>query len=234
MSLRYLIAGIGLFAFTSLVAQVPDDITQGFISKINDSRQAYSLNLLDYNTSLALTCKTIGEEHDKRTILTDDYIRSILRSNGNFDYNINLVEIKARNIESTLSKPIELIDNHLGEILNDPRINRLGVISTKIGGKHRILFLFSENYIEFDKYFIHELHVTPGGGRKFIVIPGKSRIEGITYNLQGTELNKAKSAMLGQENNFRVKIEITFLSEDAPRLIEFKNPEGRIVSLVNF
>lgn len=234
MNLRHLALFIGLFVISSLAAQVTDNISKGFLSKFNQTRQVNSLTALEYDSTLSVSCMEIEEEHFKETKLNDDYIRSVLRSNGNFDYNINLVEIETRNIENTLNKSLESINTNLEDILNNPGINKVGVWSKEVGKKHRILLLFSESYIVFDKYFIHELHATPDGGRKFIVIPGKSRIEDITYNLHGKELDKTKSVSLDQRNEFRIKIEITSLSKDSPRLIEFKTSDGKTVSLVNF
>lgn len=234
MNHRQLAQVIGLFIVSSLTAQIQDDLTQGILSNINTSRQAHSLASLEYDSILSVSCNEIEEEFAKKQNLKDDYIRSVLRSNGNFDYNINLIEIESRNIEKTLDKTLESINANLKDILNNPRINKIGVMSKEVGRKERVLLLFSENYIEFDKYFIHEFHDTPDGGRRFIIIPGKSKIEGITYKLSGQELDKTKPILLSHEREFRLKIELTNLSEDAPRLIEFKNPEGRIVSIVNY
>ncbi len=236
MNLRHLALFVGLFFISSLTAQVTDNITQGFLSKFNKSRQSNSLISLEYDSTLSVSCMGIEEEYNKKSKLTDDYLRSVLRSNGNFDYNINLVEIETRNIEETLNKSIESINTSLVNILNNPNINRVGVWSRKTGHKHSILLLFTQNYVIFDKYFKYEIVSTTEGYDEYIILSGRSMNKDVNYKLYSHNksiLTNDKSLVLDQEDKFQLRINISCKTSKNPVFVEFLSKDGAIISLVD-
>lgn len=237
MKLIVYISLLCLLGISSIDAQSEFDIV---INQLNNLKKENSEKSFRLDSTLIKSTKIIGGIDLKSKDVEKDTIRSILRSKGNFDYNIEYIEISLPKTQKSDKILAELQNEKsqnemLQNILNDTLYNNIGITQDKGIFKNKLRILATQNYIQFDDEFKVEFRESPMDYKQYNIVSGKSNIKSLHFNTYKYDKNNKVLIMenvaveLDSSNRFEIRVDIT-QNEGILEDIEVIDYNGKILS----
>ena len=189
------------------------------------------------DSSLIEVSAFLKKENLSTQKISKDSLRNLLIAKGNYDYNVEYIELsypKSKKIENLIEEPK---NDKLKQIVNDSLYNTVEIALEKGSFNNKLTVLATQNYIQFDKAFQGEIILCVENTIEYKIIPGISKVKNMYYstyiwdnNIKKTVLSKVPVIIEGN-NRFKVKFEITNI-KGKPMEIEFFDSNGKTLSYI--
>lgn len=214
------------------------------ISRLNKIRSDLLIQKLSVDIALSKSINAFLEIRDSSPDIQtdDDFIRSLLRKNHCFDYNISFITFTS---DTSVDSVIEHIQNSnlFNKDIEDSLFNRIGIQTYKENEKFTSYIIITQNYIDFcDLFEVTALlnYDTQGQFTEYVTICGYSKIKDIlyqTYNIDNISLEDLlveEKLSLRDDNYFEIKLNVSKHLDNKTKSIAFTNLANKVLAFIQF
>jgi hypothetical protein len=184
------------------------ELVRGNIRSLHKNKATLSDSSYRVDTTLSKITEILCSDtfKAKHANITHEDIRSVLHERLIYDYNVHFLSIPVKSLKDVDIYTALKNQDSLQILLDNPYIEKQGVVIEQIKGQYVIHLLFTEKYIDSieTKGEISDLY--GGGVEHNIKITGKSRLKDLYFTYKGLkDKNKVETDSAG---NFQINIKM--------------------------